>query len=228
MDNRDKLVFTDVHGCGDELERLIASNSDCDFISLGDNFDRAFNGVKVWELLREYEVKCIQGNHDLKLLHYLEGSREWIPKSYQYFLREFLKKYTVKELVNSLKEMVPIHSFHMANRRMIAVHAGIVLDDPLAEDISCNVYGRSPDQPEDWWNFYNGRDVVLYGHIVHDSVFITRRGDEITSMGLDTGACHGKSLSAVRLFTSGSAKIVSTPSNTDYFKELKERNYLSV
>jgi len=195
--NKDKLVFTDVHGCGDELEKLITSNIDCDFISLGDNFDRALEGVKVWELLREYEVKCIQGNHDLKLLHYLEGSRDWVPKSYQYFLREFLKKYTAQELVDSLKRMVPIHSFHMANRRVIAVHAGIVLDNPLTEDVSCNVYGRSSDQPEDWWNFYNGNDIVLYGHIVHDSVFITKRGGEVkagevTSMGLDTGACHGK------------------------------------
>ena len=220
---RDKLVFTDVHGCGHELQEVISSNIGCDFISLGDNFDRSFDGVLVYELLRDHEVTCVMGNHDLKLLDYLRGDRDWIPKSYQYFLKQFTNKYDVKDLISFLEKMKIIHTFDIATRRVIAVHAGIRVDDPLLEDVSCNVYGRSEHQSEDWWNFYHGKDLVLYGHITHESPVATRWDGEVNSICLDTGVCHGKKLSAMRLSTSGSASFISVNSKKDYFTEFKRK-----
>lgn len=180
------FIFTDVHGCGKELEKLVLPFvHDCDLYSLGDNFDRAFDGVKVYEILRKYDVRCIMGNHEHKMLEYLEGRRSWLPKHYYYFLHEFTKKYKIQELVDFIKSMkllIPLDDEY------ILTHAGINLDDPYKEDLSANVYGRYEGK-YDWVDHYNDIPTIVYGHVVHTDVLHHNR-----TIGLDTGACHGQKL----------------------------------
>jgi serine/threonine protein phosphatase 1 len=221
------FVFTDVHGCGKELEKLISEYHDYDLYSLGDNFDRAFDGVKVYEILKKYNVQCILGNHEHKMLEYLEGRRSWLPKHYYYFLHEFTKKYKISELIDFIKNMkllIPLD-------RYILTHGGINLEDPYKEDLSANTYGRfNPSEPmpaysdkeTDWWNIYDGDPVVIYGHIVHKSPLIKRNSrDQINSIGLDTGACHGGLLTGLSI-DSSEPSIYQRCVSKDYYNQMKK------
>jgi serine/threonine protein phosphatase 1 len=226
---KDKFIFTDVHGCGKELEVLLRDNTDCDIISLGDNFDRAFDGVRVWELLMEYEVTCILGNHELKMLQFLKDEKPWLPKHYYQFLNEFSKKYSIKDLIGFIEKMPMLITENIGGRDFIFTHGGINLEDPRTPNLSCNVYGNfdpkvaAPviaDRDDDWWNFYDGDDLVLYGHVSHPTPMVKKntRG-LINSIGFDTAACHGNYLTGIRI-RSGSMVLQNVKSE-DYFSRMK-------
>lgn len=221
----DAFIFTDVHGCGKELEKLLIPFRNVDLYSLGDNFDRAFDGVKVYEILKKYNVKCIRGNHEQKMLDYLEGRRNWLPKHYYYFLHEFSKKYKIVDLIDFIHQMkllIPLDNY-------ILTHGGIDLGNPYAENVSCNIYGRfdptkpmpaNSDSKTDWWNIYDGDPIVVYGHITHNDVLIkyNSRG-KINSIGLDTAGCHGNKLTGMSI-QNGDTKFHSIKTD-DYYNQMK-------
>lgn len=229
---RDTFIFTDVHGCGDELEKLLEPHRDCQIISLGDNFDRALSGVKVWDIIQEYQVSCILGNHELKIWQYLNGQKSWLSKHYSYFLHQYRDHgYDVQKLSDFIASMPMLVNFRSGGRDLILVHGGIDLTNPRRQNLSCNVYGNfdpknatpaSPDQDDDWWNFYDGDDLVIYGHINRPSPLFKANGrGAVNSIGLDTGACHGGSLTGLRMKADGSYTIHSVKSKRDYFSELR-------
>jgi hypothetical protein len=226
---KDKFIFTDVHGCGGELEALLKENADCDIISLGDNFDRAFDGVRVWELIKEYNVTCILGNHELKILQYLTGRKSWLPKHYYQFLNEFAKKYDIAELVNSIERMPWLITDIIGGKDFIFTHGGINLESPRIPNLSCNVYGNfDPNLPkpqtagkdDDWWNFYDGNDIVVYGHISDKEPRLRTNPDlVVNSIGLDTAACTGNCLTGMR---------INSENGDVTFSKIRSRNYFSI
>jgi hypothetical protein len=227
----DKFIFTDVHGCGKELESLLKGNSDCDLISLGDNFDRAFDGVLVWELLMRYNVTCILGNHELKILQYLKGYKQWLPKHYYYFLNEFSKKYSISDLVAFIEKMPMLLTETIGGKDFIFVHGGVNPHDPKTPNLSCNVYGNlNPKVPapavagkdDRWWDFYEGEDTVVYGHISNVEPNIRRnKSGVVNSIGIDTAAYYGNCLTGLRIdYSNGSYESQSVKSS-DYFSSMK-------
>ncbi len=190
------LIFSDVHGCGKELERLIQPFLDLDLYSLGDNFDRAFDGVLVWEILQKHGVKCLAGNHEIKMLKYLKGELEWVPKHYYYFLNEFAKKYDTNDLIDWL-EALPL-MIQLDNH--ILVHAGVDPNNPSRIDLGYNVYGRSKTSVKSWLDEYDGDRPVIYGHTTHNEPLIrSNNAGIINSICIDTAACHGNKLTAILL-----------------------------
>jgi hypothetical protein len=233
INTKDKFVFTDVHGCGTELEDLLKDHSDCDIISLGDNFDRAFDGVRVWELIMEYNVTCILGNHELKILQYLTGRKSWLSKHYYQFLNEFSKKYNVADLLRFIERMPMLIAGKIGSRDFIFTHGGINLQDPRTPNLSCNVYGNfNPDVPapmnagkdDDWWNFYDGNDIVVYGHVSNPEPTIRKNSAGlVNSIGLDTSACHGSRLTGMRIAAdSGDHTFHVVDSKENYFARMKQ------
>lgn len=72
------FVFSDVHG---EYDALITSLKEAGYdefnpkhrlISLGDNFDRGPNSLKVFNFLQKTNAICVKGNHDVMFQEYLE------------------------------------------------------------------------------------------------------------------------------------------------------------
>lgn len=209
------FIFTDVHGCGKELEKLILPFvHDYDLYSLGDNFDRAPDGVKVYEILKKYDVQCIMGNHEHKMLEYLEGRRKWLPKHYYYFLHEFTKKYKIGELIDFIKNMKLLIPLEFDHADYILTHAGINLKDPYKEDLSANVYGRYEGE-YDWVDHYeNTYPIIIYGHIVYTDVL-----HHNSTIGLDTGACHGQKLTGMSI--DGGTHLFHHINTPDYHSKMK-------
>ncbi|KAB8213948.1 Metallo-dependent phosphatase-like protein [Aspergillus novoparasiticus] len=68
-----RLIFIgDVHGCKDELERLLEEtsfNPDTDhLIFTGDMINKGPDSLGVVDLAREYSASCVRGNHEDKVL----------------------------------------------------------------------------------------------------------------------------------------------------------------
>ncbi|KAE8137037.1 Metallo-dependent phosphatase-like protein [Aspergillus pseudotamarii] len=68
-----RLIFIgDVHGCKDELERLLEEtsfNPDTDhLIFTGDMINKGPNSVGVVDLARKYSASCVRGNHEDRVL----------------------------------------------------------------------------------------------------------------------------------------------------------------
>ncbi len=192
------FVFSDVHGCGKELDLLLEPfKSGYDLYSLGDNFDRALDGVKVWEIIRDYNVRCIMGNHERKMLRYLKGEINYVPKHYYYFLNQFSKKYDINLLINFLENLPTI----LEVGPYILVHAGVNVYKPEYPDLDANVYGKSY-YGGDWWKKYDGDRVVVYGHVSHQEPHIcSNQAGYVNSICIDTSACRGNKLTGIALET---------------------------
>lgn len=212
------IIVGDIHSCANELEQIIKSNPNKQIISCGDTFDRGELGVKVWELIHEYNIKAVLGNHEYKLLQYLKGERDHLPWYYYVFLNNFVKKYDLNVLVNYLENLpliLPIDS------NSLVTHGAVILDSPWTEDLFTNVFGRYPEtspvpeNPKDgWWKLYDAKEgpFVYYGHVCFHKPNIRKN-----SLGLDTGACHGFGLT----YHDTETKETITIQSKDYFSILK-------
>jgi len=69
------LVVGDVHGCRRELEKLAAKAGVDRVVLVGDLFLKGPDPRGVYDLVRESGWEAVLGNHDLRLLHFLEGRR---------------------------------------------------------------------------------------------------------------------------------------------------------
>ncbi len=221
--NQPILCVTDLHGCGSEFQALINPFLKTHKIyALGDLFDRSFEGLKVWETINQCGVCCLAGNHDLKLLAYITGKREHIPKHYVYFLNEFSKKYNLEDLVTFLKNLpltIKLDDQHLA------VHAAIDIYNPFREDKDINAYGRLANTVR-WYHLYKKiAPVIVYGHEVWRNKgvrFGYSKLGHINSIGLDTGAAHGQRLTGLEI-VDGKYKFHEVPSK-DYYIKMKSLN----
>lgn len=78
------FIVGDVHGCGDELEKLLILAAKrvprFQLVLVGDLFTKGSNPVGVYKLIKKYRALCIKGNHDWTLLSILaRNSRRQIP-----------------------------------------------------------------------------------------------------------------------------------------------------
>lgn len=225
-------VVGDIHGCGHELSLLIEQVGDSHrWISVGDCFDRGTHADLVWRMIDKYDIQVVMGNHELKMLKYLRGERNWLPPNYHWALdkliggdRPLLTRAGLTGWLESLPQML-----HLKELNALVVHGGVA-PDPLEPCVSWNVYGRPPlpegrkrnpkeDNPP-WWHDYAGTLKVVYGHTVsglgHPRMTYDKDGDWLTA-GIDTGACHGGPLTAICL---ESGVVTSVRSHEDWHNKL--------
>lgn len=216
------FVFGDAHGTGYELEKLIEPVAAThNIISVGDLFDRAPNGVKVWELIKKYNIKSVMGNHESKMLDFLTGKRDYLGMGYYNFLNKFSLVYNLQDLVNYLKSLPKILKI---TDNCIVTHAAVNLDNPFKEDKNINCFGRYPEQAfnkdrKEWQEKYKKEVLVLFGHVASKEILVGySKTGKINSIGLDTSACHGGKLTG---YSVEENKIISVKSREDYFTNLK-------
>lgn len=217
--NKNRVIIGDIHSCSRELQLIIDHFPDHEFIAVGDLFDRGRRGMEVWDLIHRYQIDCCMGNHELKLLNFLTGKRDYVSPHYHIFIDQFKKEKPIGELIEFLQKLPLIIRLDESS---LVTHAAVNLDDPWKEDVSINVYGRygkkkvpSFDSPESWWNKYDKEVKVYYGHISFHNPKI-----KLNSIGLDTAACMGNKLTAINHET---GEIFSATSKRNYFEELANK-----
>lgn len=226
-------IFGDLHGSGIELTHLlqkISPASDDRLVFVGDVFDRATHGHIVWDIIHKYKVTVLMGNHEYKILSFLQGKRDYLPPHYCWCLNNLINHgVSVDELIRFLQGLPILKVFD----KFIVAHAGINIDSPTVEDISWNVYGNlkcdkkvpipnPKDKKKYWWDDYKTSIPVYYGHFVTYNN-VPRIGCDnngvINSIGLDTAVCHGGPLTAVCPETN---EFFQYKSGVDYYGPLKK------
>jgi serine/threonine protein phosphatase 1 len=243
------IVIGDIHGAGQELVALLSNfeyeiaedhYGHIDFVFLGDLFDRARHGHLVWDTIQKYKVKCLMGNHERKMLSFLKGQRDTVPPHYYWAIKNLNDHGVSKDALVGFLEGLPtiLVSRQDVNRMggrvvlsgqstllpsdIILVHAGVNVENVLDPDPSYTVYGKfKPKEMHDWWDVYNGENLVVYGHLAAEDGYprLRHRGDRAVSIGIDTGACHGGSLTAYCLET---GSFISYRSGIDWAWGLKD------
>lgn len=223
------FVFGDVHGAGLELQALLEQCKivpEVDLVYLvGDVFDRGIYGHLVWDLIKKYQMKVLRGNHEQKFIDFFMGKKKFLPLHYFWAINNLIDHgVEISEFVNFLHKTPLL----VKDRNCIIVHAGILLSNPIEENLSANVYGNLPsNQPmpilkdSNWWDFYCGNYLVLYGHLSQKdgTPRIRKYSNRINSIGLDTSAVNGGSLTA---YCIEEEKIYTFKSGVNYFADLQK------
>ncbi|HSS52170.1 MAG TPA: polynucleotide kinase-phosphatase, partial [Thermoanaerobaculia bacterium] len=214
-------LIGDIHGCGDELEELLASlgylpdeagihrhPEGRKAIFLGDLVDR---GPRVVDVLRIVmgmvmggAALCVPGNHDVKLLKWLRGRNVRVAHGLQQSIDELEAETPgFRSDVASFLDGLVSH-YVLDGGRLVAAHAG--LKEEMQGRASGRVrdfalYGETTGEMDelglpvraDWAAGYRGTAHVVYGHTpVAEPQWLNR------TINVDTGCVFGGRLTALR------------------------------
>lgn len=214
------IVVGDIHGCLDELMRLLERvdlRADDLLVSVGDVVDRGPSPGEVVRFLRERpNTVVLVGNHERK---HIRG------------IFSYAQEITRLQLGGAYDEIVAWMGtlpYHFENEHVRVVHAAMVPGVPLPEQQHEILCGSTSGERElgtifstGWWHeHYEGKPVV-FGHRVVDEPLVR---DSVV-FGIDTGACHGGRLTAL---VAPTLALVSVAARTDHWAETKRRWQLPV
>lgn len=195
------IAIGDVHGCADEFEELLEAlelGPEDRVIQLGDLINRGPDSHRCIELVRQYRVESILGNHELRLLNARNQNKPGLLKDYDLP--------TIRQLSAddwTYLQSMPKFIYNAASETVL-VHGGFLPDSPWqTQDIELitsiqviDKKGRpakrsdAPDAPP-WADSWPGKPFVIYGHTPRPNV-LERPG----SIGIDTGCVYGGHLTA--------------------------------
>jgi protein phosphatase len=229
-------LIGDVHGCGDELEELLAAlgygrdeagvwrhPQERKAVFLGDLVDR---GPRVPDVLRIVmrmvqagAALCVPGNHDDKLLRWLRGKRVRIAHGLEQSIEQLEAetpgfRADVATFLDGL-----VSHYVLDGGRLVVAHAG--MKQEMQGRASGRVrafalYGETTGEMDelglpvrlDWAADYRGPAMVVYGHTpVAEPRWLNR------TINLDTGCVFGGSLTALRY---PELELVSVPARVVY------------
>jgi len=227
------IVIGDIHGCLEELKRLLAEldydpQNDIVFL-IGDLVNKGPNSIGVVEYAMENNFYAIRGNNEDRILGYLTRSR--MEPSYV-FTKEsrYLLDLSEKQVtwLKNLPYTMTIKSERYPD--VVLVHAGLMPTVPIEEQCPYLMVkmrgiidgktqiGTDHKDAKPWVDFWEGPELVIFGH---DS----ERGLQKTehAIGLDTGCVYGGKLSAIVLET---MEIISIQSNfnCDHHNQIRHKS----
>jgi len=217
-------IVGDVHGCYDELLELLDKlgwqKIDGEWkhpegrtlISIGDLADRGPKVVEcfeLWmELCRQGKALFTPGNHDNKLMRYLEGRRVQIKHGLEATVGqlESLDQSKALELRRRIHDFIKDANPYMVLDRynLVVAHAGIkermigkmsraVQDFVLYGDVTGRLTPEGLPERRDWARDYHGRALVVYGHTPVQEPIIRNN-----TVNIDQGCVFGGYLTALR------------------------------
>ena len=212
------IVIGDIHGCYEELllllDKIQLQDKD-EIISIGDLVDRGPKSKEVVQFFMKHpQASAIMGNHEDKHIRIFD--KEFAPSLSQ--------KICIEEFGDFWKTAVEYFRtlpLYLYRAPFWLVHAGMLPRlHPKNQPRNALLRAKMPWMKNNydksyggWWKYYKGAPVV-FGHSVFNNVHI-----ENQTFGIDTGACHGKQLSAIIL---EERAIVQVSSAKDYWKEIRE------
>jgi len=187
------LFVGDVHSCARELEALLELTQPTRVILVGDVFNKGPDPEGTWDLIQQWKVESVLGNHDVAVLKKAEDGDLRAPAAALRWLQD-----------------LPLT---LETDDWVVVHGGL---NPTGEETTkeqCISLRRWPDDSDPhnpfWWELYRGHRMVLYGH---DAV----RGlqdHRPNTLGLDTGCVYGGALTG---FIFEEDRLVSVPALKAY------------
>lgn len=242
-------IIGDVHGCFDELCGLLAKMGyEVDTenktaipptgrkaVFLGDLCDRGPQNVNVLKLVmsmvNDDNAFCVIGNHDIKLLRYLKGSKVTLTHGLDRTVSELEGegeefKTEVRKFLGSL-----VSHYVFNNGKLVVAHAG--LKEKLQGRASGRVkdfcmYGETTGETDEyglpvrlqWADDYRGRALVIYGHTPAPEVLSLNN-----TICIDTGCVFGGKLTGYQY---PEKELVQIDAKMEYFapaKPLYQKTY---
>ena len=214
------IVVGDIHGCFDELQKLLSRIHFTDrdeLISIGDLVDRGPNPKEVLSFfMNTPNARAIMGNHEDKHIRIFDGE---LDPSYSQEICKVQLGAFYEEAIRYMRSL----PLYLKRGNYWLVHAGLLPNlHPKDQPRNTLLRGRMPWMKSSydksfggWWKHYTGATPVVYGHTVFHDVHI-----ENNTFGLDTGVCHGQRLSAMIL---EDKTFVQVESSQDHWKKLREQ-----
>lgn len=202
------LIIGDIHGCATEFRSLVETVAQSlermpTIVCVGDLVNKGPYSGEVVSLARKYNALCVRGNHDDDLLaaRYRVGRfRESLNEYHHNALNELSE-----DDIQWLQECPLTIAFPWLN--LAVVHAGVVpgvkLEDQCRRDLMWMrdvVEERGQWAPLEegcegsipWASVWEGPEFVVFGHDAKRELQVYPY-----AIGLDTGCCYGKKLSAL-------------------------------
>jgi protein phosphatase len=233
-------IVGDVHGCCDELERLLGDlgyvETDGAYghpggrkaVFVGDLVDRGPRIVDSVRLVKRMveagSALCVPGNHDIKLVRNLRGRDVQITHGLDRSLAELdpldeADRNEVRDFLDGL-----VSHYVLDDGRLVVAHAGMKEEmqgrgSGKVRDFA--LYGESTGETDEFglpvrWNWaaeYRGRAMVVYGHTpVPETEWLNR------TINIDTGCVFGGRLTALRY---PEQELVSVPAAATYSEPAK-------
>jgi protein phosphatase len=172
------------------------------------------------DAVRSSWALCVLGNHDRKLMRYLEGQDVTVSHGFETTLKEITGE-TDRFRQRALRFLRCLSGHYVLDSgRLVVAHAGL----PEAYHGRCSdivrrialfgvTTGRRDERglPEriNWALGYRGRALVVYGHTpVREAVWVNR------TINIDTGCVFGHKLTALRY---PELELVSVPARAPYY-----------
>mmetsp|Transcript_2269 Transcript_2269/g.6779 ORF Transcript_2269/g.6779 Transcript_2269/m.6779 type:complete len:440 (-) Transcript_2269:798-2117(-) len=214
------IVIGDVHGCIDELEKLLKLVSFApgdQVIFLGDLVAKGPASLEVLQLAREMNARAVRGNHDHKVITWRVAKQK---------TQELVRSIPVEH--QKIAESLPEVDFQWMlgnpwfmtypEMSMLFVHAGFEPNVPLARQrphmlmnmrsIASSGKPTTRRGTESWAKHWTGPETVLFGH---DATRGIQRHEK--AIGLDSACVHGGWLTALIL---PEKKMISVPARRKY------------
>ena len=214
-------IIGDVHGCFDALKKLIRKlgyqqDEEGHYfhpdkrmaVFTGDVVDRGEQSLEVLRLIMQMEsdgtALMVMGNHDERLLRYLEGNSVEVAHGLETTAKEMeATDEKTREAIAAFLQKQPAYLW-LDGGSLVVVHAGIkraFLGKDTREIREYCLYGpekREYDRlgfpsTEDWSADYNDDMKVVFGHIPAERVYKIHN-----TYGVDTACAFGYYLSALR------------------------------
>jgi hypothetical protein len=221
------FVIGDIHGCVDELDRLLdrcALGSDDSVVSVGDLVNKGPDSLGVLRLCRKVGAKAVLGNHDDLLLRCIAARKEGDDDEFPELVRKIAKR--IDEDDAAWLAALPLYLPLALSPELpiVVVHAGLLPAVPFASQERANLLNmrsiRSDGSPSKridegvpWASLWVGPEQVIFGH---DAVRGLQEWPYAT--GIDTACVYGGRLSAIEIDASqpGKRRIVSVPARREY------------
>ena len=190
------IVIGDIHGCYDELARLLEKlrlESGDRVVSVGDLTVKGPKSRAVLDLfVQDSRFSSVVGNHDLALVRHWQGKKPSLTNAQE---KTFLELQTDDDRYLRYLSTLP---FFIELDSHVVVHAGlrpgISLEKQSAEDlVELRTLGedRTSREGTPWYEVYEGPAIALFGHWPSPE---PRLGNY--AIGLDTGCVYGGQLTA--------------------------------
>lgn len=159
------LIVGDVHGCAEELRRLVKKADPDRVILVGDLFSRGPDPRGVWALIKAHDMEAVLGNQDEVVLNRWRKGEQLPKKAFKWLAR--------RPLWLELDGIIVVHAgLHPKGlRRTRRAHALEMRDWK----------GKA------WFKRWKGPELVVHGHDARRGL-VDRRP---RTLGLDTGCVRG-------------------------------------
>jgi hypothetical protein len=213
------FVIGDVHGCVDELDRLLerlALEAGDAIVLVGDLVNKGPESLAVLKRCRTIGARAVMGNHDDLLLRCVASKKRGEDGDFPDAVKKLAKKIDDEDL--AWLAALPLY-LELREHRSIVVHAGLLAGVALARQDRAHLLtmrsiksdGTPSKRIEEglpWASLWTGPEHVLFGH---DAVRGLQEWPFAT--GLDTACVYGGRLTAIEL---GARRLTSVQAKKVY------------